>query len=331
MSVKGSFSIHFTYAPNDSLSVLLETDITGIAAYLPDVTANYKPLSVNIGTATYSGDRYLEVSTLLDGVVVNKSDGLIGPTALSELNIWIYIYNNAVTVYCNDRWYYTYVLSFSKYLAYVVVATLKAVGAGATLTNIRREEIPDWRDAVFVDYEATGDNALQSIYQQRPVWIFPQPGRVLAFTYHTTKDQVDAIKVKSYSDKQVNNQDISSDGLVYYYDVGVSCYEAAAKEVGLVTRLYRLSELDIGGVEATRTIQEIALEHRNPVDAEQRLDPRLEISDRSMYDMIVTGTEMHIVDDVIVEDISLSIENGKSSMRVTGRRNRDGSTLFQYS
>jgi hypothetical protein len=331
MTVKGAFSLRYTYTADNAKSVLLVTDITGIAAYLDD-TETYRVLSVKVGTATHSSQRFLVVQTLLDGTVVDKSDIQISDTTtVPALNIWIYIYDTAISVYCNGRCVYSYVMAFALYTGYVTTAHLQALGGSISITNIRREEIPDWRDAVYVDYEATGDNALQSIYQQRPVWVFPQPGRVLAFTYHTTKDQVDAIKVKRYNDKQANNGDISSDGLVYYYDVGISAYEAAAKEVGLVTRLYRLSELDIGGVEATRTIQEIALEHRNPVDSDQRLDPRPEISDRMMYDLVVTGTLTHIIDDSIIEDISISIADGQYQMHVTGRRNRNGTTLFQRS
>ena len=311
MSVKGSFSVHFTYAGG---TVLLATDITGIHALIPvDTVETYKTLSVSLGISA----GVATVSVLFDGTAVDTSDYTVG--AADFYDVWIFVYSTTVTVYVNKRWVYTYTMSFVKYVAYTTVASLTT---SETLTNIRREEIPDWRDAVYVDYESTGDNALQSVYQQRPVWVFPQPGRTLAFTYHTTKDQIPAHHVQSYSDKQVNVTDASSDGLVYYYDVGVSAYALAAKEIGLVTRLYRLSELDIGGVEAAKTIQEIALEHRNPVDVDVRPDPRIEISDRLIIDLIVTGTLTHITDDVIIEDASIQIEDGRYAMHINGRRNK---------
>lgn len=313
MAVKGSFSVHFTRA--GALSVVLNTDITGVANYFKDVVedGDYKPLSVKVE----NNGNFIEVTTRLDGTPVHKSDYEIG--AAASYNIWIFIYGQAITVYCNDKWIYTYVMSYTKYVAYKAVCTLVS---GTTLTDIRIEEIPDWRDAVYVDYEATGDNALQSIYQQRPVWMFPTPDRAISFTYHTTKDQVPAHHIWQYNDRQVNGSDISSDGLVYYYDVGVSTYALAAKEVGLVTRLYRLSELDIGGIEAARTIQEIALEHRNPVNSVMRIDPRLEISDRLIFSLVVSGTGTVITDDVIVEDISITIQDGAYNQRVSGRRNK---------
>jgi hypothetical protein len=310
MSVKGSFSVHFTWDGSDQ--VLLNTDITAIAAYgIED--DGYSSLSVSL--SVNSG--FLNVSTLLGGSAVDTSDyDLLGA---SSLEIWIFIYSNTISVYCNGRWVYSYVTSFIKYIAYATVASLVT---NSTLTNIRREEIPDWRDAVYVDYESTGDNALQSIYQQRPVWMFPTADRELSFTYHTTKDVVPGHHIWSYDDKHVDVTDAASDGLVYYYDVGISTYPLAAKELGLVTRLYRLSELDIGGVEAARTIQEIALEHMNPVEMDMRLDPSVEISDRISVDLIVTGTGTNITDDVIVEDTNLSVQNGNYAMHITGRRNK---------
>jgi hypothetical protein len=324
MNKNGAFSLRYTYTVNDAISLLLETDIQGIAAFGKENTdpdKGYKVLTIQIGTTTHGGNRYMQVSTLLGGTIVDTSDFPIGNTTNPALDVWIYIHDVAISVYCNNRWVYSYVMALTKYADYTTVADLKALGGAVTLTNIRREEIPDWRDAVYVDYETTGDNALQSIYQQRPVWIFPETDRAIAFTYHTIKDTVAANHVWSYDNKQVNNNDISSDGLVYYYDVGISTYALAAEQVGFITRLYQLSELDIGAVEATHTIQEIALEHRTPITAQMRLDPRPEISDLMHFDLIVAGTKTHITEDAIIEDIQISLENGSFSMTMNGRKN----------
>jgi hypothetical protein len=314
MSVKGSFSVHFTWDGSDP--VLLNTDITAIGAYgveSEEEDEGYLPLSlllsVSIGKIT--------VETRLDNSTVDAADYDIGGATL--LAMWVFIYSNAISIYCNGRWIYSYVMSFTKYVAYTTVASLVT---SATLTDIRREEIPDWRDAVFVDYEATGDGALQSVIQQRPIWTFPAIDRVLSFTYHAIKDTLTAIRVHNYNNEEVNPADLSSDGLVNYYDVGVSSYALAAEEIGLVTRLYRLSELDIGGIEAARTIQEIALEHSNPIDGQMRLDPRIEISDLLHFDLICTGTGTHIEDDAIVENVEITLQDGVYNQHITGRRNK---------
>jgi hypothetical protein len=229
--------------------------------------------------------------------------------------------DNAVSIYCNDLWVYTYVFGLVNWPDVVQVA-LKNSSASqdVTVTDIRLIELADPREAVYIDYEATVDSAIQSIIQQRPIQIFPEVGREIAFTYSAVKDVVGAHHVTSYEEATKDSQSLSSDGLVYYTDVAISVSRKTAEEVGLITKLYRLSELNSGALNAAARLQELALERRKMVTINMRLDPRIEIADNLLIDEILSGTGTHIVDNVIVEDVSISIQNGNYSMRIVARR-----------
>jgi hypothetical protein len=191
-----------------------------------------------------------------------------------------------------------------------------------TVENVCLREIPDAREAVFVDYEATTESAIQSVIQQRPIEINPEVGREINFTYDATKDDVPGHHIFSYEDTEQDNMQLSSDGIVYYENVGVSINEDTAKEVGFITRMYRLSELSSGAIEAAAKYQRSALQRRHQSSITmQRIDPRIEIRDVILIDLIATGTLRHIVDEVIVEDISISISDGAYSTNISGRRN----------
>jgi hypothetical protein len=317
---KGAVSLRFTYTPSDSAYLLVKTSIIGIPAYELD-SFGYHLLDIKIVSDSDGNDRYFWISTLLNSTPVDTSVFLFYniPTA-QPIDVWIYLFDTNVSVYFNGNWVYSYVMAFSDYLSYTPTISIKAVGGSIALSNIRREEIPDQRDAVYVDYESTGDNAIQSIYQQRPVLTSPDVENIMNFTYGATLDEVPSNFVRQYSLGEVVPSDLSSDGLVYYYDVAISVSAEVAKEVGFITRLYRLSELNSGGQEATNRIQKIALGHRHPVQLVQRLDPRLQLFDRIIIDLVVSGTETHITDDIIVEDIDISTVNGKYASTITGRR-----------
>ena len=101
---------------------------------------------------------------------------------------------------------------------------------------------------------------------------------------------------------------MSSDGLIYYTNVSINTSADTADEVGLVTRLYRLSNLETGAIRATQILQRIALERRYPIYLDQRFDPRLVVADVLLIDVYLTGTNRHIQDTCIIEDIQTNIQ-----------------------
>jgi hypothetical protein len=158
------------------------------------------------------------------------------------------------------------------------------------------------------------------VIQQRPVEVFPRSGRAVAFSYNVLdRDEIIADWVNNYTSTIEDNSQMSSDGLVYYRDVGVSMHADTAREVGLITRLYRLSELDNGAVEATRIYQDKALERRHKGQYRGRLDPQIEPGDRAVVDYVLTGTGTHVTKNIIVENVSISLQDGLYSMIIDGR------------
>ena len=51
-----------------------------------------------------------------------------------------------------------------------------------------------------------------------------------------------------------------------------------------------------------------------------RLDPRIECRDVYHIDLVTTGTQRYIQDEIIVEGITIQMEDGKYKMSITGRR-----------
>jgi hypothetical protein len=319
----GGLDLTLTFVPSTSKYLYLETDIQGIAGYTTDCNDDqYKDWDIKIAYKTEGGKYYLVCSSLIDDTIVNTADFKLDDHPVTSIDLRIFIHNNSVSIWANDKWAYSYSLQFVWYPADSIITTvLSAHGVGGmTVTNINKHELGNWREAVFVDYEANSESVIQSIIQQRPLEILPDVDNEIIFTYHNTKDTVVPNHIISYDEDEVTPSDVSSDGLVYAIELGISLYEKAAKDVGFITRLYRLSELDSGIVNAAKNIQEKALERRHPATVQMRLDPRIEFTDILDLDLTVTGTKTVISRDIIVEGLSIAIQNGSYSLTATGRR-----------
>jgi len=319
----GTVELYFSYVPVEGETVTLVTNVTGIRSFAGTEELTLLPVSVSIGMRN-AGDEYIVVQTLLDDAVVDQSDYWFeAPIVDKVYDVRIFFFNARISVYVNDLWVYTYSLSTVSY-PITITQTLRADGNDITLSNLRRVELCDGREAVYVDYESNSDSAIGSIIQERPIESFPAVDRMVEFTYDATKDDRDAIKTTAYDDAEADNSQTSSDGLVYSMDVGISLDPFVAKELGLITRLYRLPELDSGVDRAVAAIQRRARQSRNKVGTTGRFDPCLEVSDVLVFDgVIVTGTNREINDRVILEDISFTIADGEYRQSISGRRDVD--------
>lgn len=319
----GTVELFFSYTPVEGETVTLATNITGIRSFAGVEELTLLPISVSIGMRNLGND-FIVVQTLLDDSVVDQSDfGYDVPLVSKVFDIRIFFFNARISVYMNDKWIYSYSLSTVSY-PIAITQTLTANGNDITLSDLMRVELCDGREAVYVDYESNSDNAISSIIQERPIESFPAVDRATEFTYDATKDNVNAIKTLSYTDSITDNSQTSSDGLVYSMDVGISLDSFVAEELGLITRLYRLPELDSGIDRAVAAIQKKARQSRSKIDTIGRLDPRLEISDILIFDkLIVSGTNREINDLIIVEDITISMSDGDYRQSISGRRDVD--------
>ncbi len=316
---RGGAEIFYSYDnPADYLTVTLSTNIKGVAQYQDTIYHGYKQIDLSFWTLEIDNETHVVCQVWLGGVLTDQSEFNLHCGLVESIHNRVVFSDSSISVYTNDFWVYTYCFVDTDWPAAVQIKA-KVTGGDLTL-NVVSAELCDPREAVYVDYESTSDSALQSIIQQRPIQIFAQVDRANAFTYSATRDTVPAHHVVSYDEQTHDNNNLASDGLVYYSDVGINISEMTAEQVGLITKLYRLSELYNGAIEAAQRMQQIALERRKIVNITCRLDSRLQVADKLAIDLFLTSTGTHIVDEIIIEDISISLSDGNYSMRISGRR-----------
>ena len=318
-TTSGGLEVFLNFTPAVGRIVWIVTDILALPAFT-SLADPVDILKIRINLEEISFVQYAAVYTYIGADIVDKSNFALGDTSTLEFAVRTFIYDENIAVYVNDVCVYTYTLGAASYPEPVAASIQITGGVAVAVSDINRTELQDQREAIYVDYEANTENAIQSIVQQRPVEINAGVGRELEFTYLATGDTLAAHHVKSYSNTLEDNVQISSDGIVYYADVGVSISEDTAEEVGLITRMYRLSELDSGAIKAASVYQEKALQKRNMGNFSGRFDPRLEIRDIYAIDLIATGTQRNILRSIIVESIQMRLEDGAYKMSITGRK-----------
>ena len=319
MANRGTIDLSFTLNSITGTPVItLLTNITADPKYAPETGLD---VSIFMTVEEIGGLKYIVFGTNLDSVAIDQQNFLLGTFTNSILNIRVFIYDQYIAAYCNDACVYDYSLVNPTWSTPLTLS-LQSDTDNTDITDVVLRELPDFRDAVYVDYEATTESAIQSIIQQRPIEISAEVGREINFTYDATKDVVPAHHVKSFSDTLQDNLQISSDGIVYYEDVAVVVNSDTAEQIGFVTRMYRLSELSTGAVEAAEKMQRVALERRHNYSlALTRVDPRIEPRDVIDIDLIVTGTLRNIVESIVVENLNISIRDGQYTMNISGRKN----------
>lgn len=313
----GGAELYFTFTPGDTKTIRVVTDIKGSSQFGPD-EETMKIIEIEISSLSDT-DRFVQIETFLGGFSIDRSDFSSFDADVTVFDIRVFFYNQFVSIEMNGFWVYSYAFSNIEYPTQLPSIQLKALNDDITVINIKRVELADGREAVFVDYEASTETAIQSIIQQRPVSIFPSIGRSVIFTYSATKDNVDAVFVSRFVDATNDSMQLASDALIYFTDVGISLNEDVLRDVGFVTRLYRLSELDTGAERAAETLQKRALEKRHSVTVIQRFDPRVEPMDILHINLVAKGTTRTIDRSIIVENTSISMRDGDSGMTIGGR------------
>ena len=223
-----------------------------------------------------------------------------------------------ITIYVEDKWIHTFSVSDAQYPVSRYVA-LKTSGASLTVTDVRLKELADWREAVWIDMEQDSMNAISSVVLQRPVDIYPTWDGKLAFAYDPERDTVSLVKVTRMSSVHSDSQQACSDGIVYFTDTAVVIDPIYARDVGFTTRMFRLPDLGQDAIEATRIIQERNREARLRYSVSCRLSPQLEYGDIANIAFTKAGTGTSVDEDIIVENLNFTIEDGAQSMTVEGR------------
>jgi hypothetical protein len=227
----------------------------------------------------------------------------------------ILYHDNAVSVYVDGSWIYTFAVEEMSYPKELVVNLF----TGITITNVRYVELCDWREAVYIDLETDGISALSSIIQERPVEMVFQANGTVAFWYEKDRDEIaKAIDPGQYQLSRPSSLDASADSIIYAtIDVGAVRDSNLAKLIGFSTRVHRFSNLNRGAIRASKIIQQRKLESLEIHEIVTRMDYRAEMGDIVIASFTTSGTSRSITSRFIVESVSLDY-NGRS-MTLSGR------------
>lgn len=231
--------------------------------------------------------------------------------------IRVVFHNEFCTVYVHDTWLHTFSFIYV-YHPEEIDVYLSCNPDTIEITDVRLKELADWREAIFIDLETTGQNAIGSVILQRPLEIFPSSDGKLRFFYNVERDEVEVDFVHKYFRGESDNQASSSDAIVYFTRTGIVNDRICAQETGFITRLIRLPDLDNGAIPAAKKIQQMAREDGSKRRLSARLDARIEPGDIVTINKVANTT---LVDDsIVVESIGITVSDRDSSMEISGRK-----------
>jgi len=240
---------------------------------------------------------------------------------ISELGtVRVVFHNQFCSVYVDDLWEYTF--SFADvYHPEDPAVGLKTNGASIGFTNVRLKELSDWREAIYVDMETTTQNAFRSVILQRPVDIYPNYEGKLTFEYDPDRDSATLYFVHRHKVVETDESQGSSDGITYFAYAAVVPDLDFAEDVGFVTRMYRLPDLDTGAIRATQILQQRARQNRKRHSVVSRVNFQFEMGDIANISETLSGTGTAFSESLIIEALSFSISEGNQEMRLEGRDN----------
>lgn len=236
-------------------------------------------------------------------------------------------HNEFCTVYIDGSWAYTFSFAYTKYpetlsaqMAYYD-GTETQTGT-VDVTNVVIRELCDWRDAIFIDLETNAANAIQSIIQQRPVEILPRSNGAIDFFYEpNTRPQVLLSNIRKHTITEDDSKSASSDGIVYFSDVAVISDEDTLEDVGFITRMIRVPELDSGALRAAKVAQKKARQSMYKHHVEGRINLALEVDDVANTSYTPANERQAHSHSFIVESIQIDLSNGNFTMVAEGRKN----------
>ena len=227
----------------------------------------------------------------------------------------ILYHDNSVSVYADGNWVATFAVEEFVYPKQLAVNLSTAI----TITDVRYVELCDWREAVYIDLETDAHSALGSIIQERPVEMVFQSDGSVAFWYDKVREEITKpISPKQYRLVRPSALSASMDAIVYgIIDVGTVRSEDLAKEIGFATRIHRMSNLNRGGIRASKIIQQRSYESLEKREIAIRIDPRVELGDIVDASFVTKGMTRNVSARFIVESVDL--DYGAATMQISGR------------
>lgn len=198
--------------------------------------------------------------------------------------------------------------------------------SGYTATDILVTELFDWREAIYVESEQDAASALQSVIQERPIENTPTSDGGVDWSYFLDRDLVEILPSDSkkmsirHSRRETTGKGAGSDAIVMYLDVEFATNENFAINEGFLTKVLKLSTLETGARKSGIIVLRKAWEHQFQHDVIMVPDVRLEVGDRLFVGYILPGTGRYEQHNMIVDDISIHLEEGDYEMSVRGHR-----------
>ncbi len=257
---------------------------------------------------------------------VEYTEGIFCPCkAINQIRILFH--NEFCTVYIDDSWAYTFAFACTRYpdvlsaeMAYY--DGTEAQSGTISISNVVIKELCDWRDAIFIDLETNTANAIQSIIQQRPIEILPRSNGAIDFFYEpNTRSQVALSNIRKHTITEDDSKSASSDGIVYFSDVAVISDEDTLEDVGFITRMIRVPELDSGALRAAKVAQKRARQSMYKHHIEGRINLALEVDDVANTSYTPANEHQAHNHSFIVETIQIDLSNGNFTMVAEGRKN----------
>ena len=111
-----------------------------------------------------------------------------------------------------------------------------------------------------------------------------------------------------------------SNAIIYADIVRTLQYDPYLERYGFATRIFRMPNLTIGSLKASKLLLKRNLEGADKFDLSYRPDPRLETGDKVSIDVAVYGSGKSLTKQFVAERISMSLKDGNYRMKVTGRK-----------
>lgn len=229
------------------------------------------------------------------------------------------IHNEFISIYSNDRWVNTFWL---KHIQHKEEPTVWLLGTpGTQLTDILFPELNDWRDAIFIDLEQTGMNAISSVVLSKPIEIWNKATGEICFAMNFVRDQVrvNPNYVRKVSNDSSRNSQACSDGIVYFTDTAVVIDRTHLAEYGFSTKLIKIPDLD-QGVRAGTRLMERARKAQVNNEIAMRYDPRIEYRDVARAVLISKTAQGELDVNCLVENMRITLRESSNELVVSGRK-----------
>lgn len=265
------------------------------------------------------------VSSYADGIVKEKV--LLACTDPH----WYHVtyYHRFIAIVVDGVWEHTFYPEYMKYIDDTVRVWITPSFSCSMV--VKKRELSDWRESIYVDLEMTSQNGISSLLQSRPVEQIGSSNGSLRFQYFPrTRPSKQVRFIKTHSIRIEESQQIASEALVYHVNVGVAVDTESIRRYGLITRVYRLPDLDSGAMKAAKVMQLQARQRVKSHTIEMRLDPQIEVGDAIIVGtndpsghpndvQPLPGTGTQIYESIIVESISVTISDGRFGSLIRGR------------